>query len=257
MSKIFFCFIFLVCLIHQAPAAALTLSGEDLFSHPDLILYRNTPTIIGESLVFDEHRTYRWEKLFGLPILSTGQVLFNSPATTITVSLNLTRLTTDWDPYFILSDGINSMGAVISDNQLTFDYRFGTSWLYDFYDAGDIVIQQPIRPKVIIYDAGFPEIGESIDVNLVFILDDYQTMLDVAFLEGTGSGFHTSSIVIDRTKDIEFVMLGENISEKYQINSLTVSSPVPEPSTITLLVVGLLGVGGISRKLKNNLPRRN
>jgi hypothetical protein len=50
--------------------------------------------------------------------------------------MNLTRLTRDWDPYIVLSDGTNITGATISDNQFMPDLRIGTSWLYDFTDAG-------------------------------------------------------------------------------------------------------------------------
>ena len=93
-----------------------------------------------------------------------------------------------------------------------------------------MVTQRPVRPKVIIADAGFPDIGEPIDVYLNFILEKNLTSLEVAFLEGGGQEFRTSSLVLDRTSDLSLVMLGENISEKYQINSLTVGTPHLSPT---------------------------
>ena len=207
-----------------ANAATISLTGLQLFNDPDVSFYRTTPRLDGDSIVFDERRSDRWEKLFDLPILLNGEAPPNSLSAEISISINLTRLTVDFDPYFTLTDGNFHTGVVVSDNQFLPDLRGGTSWLYDFIDTGDTVAQIPIAPKVIVADAGMPGVGESFDVTLKFILEDDITKIEVDFLEGVGQPFRSSSLVLDRNSALSFAMLGENISEQYQLNSLAINT---------------------------------
>jgi hypothetical protein len=125
----------LMCQASLAGAGIVYLTGADLFEHEDVTFFRSTPDLVGDSLVFDGPRTDRWEKLFDLPILTAGQISPQAPTTTISISMSLTRLTNDWDPYILLSDGTNLTGAVVSDNAFMQGLQPGASWLYDFEDG--------------------------------------------------------------------------------------------------------------------------
>ncbi len=196
-------------------ATTRTFTGADIFNDPTVSFPTTTPIVDGSSLVFGTGTTIH-EKLFVLPLLPAGSLTGSTPET-ISISINLTRLTNDWDPHLLLGDGSNLFGAVIADNG---GGEFLGTTLVDSVNVGTRVVLSSVFTG-----AGFPGIDNSFDITAEFTLQTGLSTVDVAF--GTGSGsFSVRSGALDPTSALDFVFMSDNdIGEQYQINSLTVTTP--------------------------------
>ena len=236
-------------------AATITYTGSDLFSGPSVSFPTTTPTLDGTSLIFSGSDPGP-HKLLVLPIFPAGDLPTSSP-TTVSISLNLTRLACDTsigkcaggtaddsDYVFLLGDGSNLVGAYASDGAYDgYNGQGGASVYTDLGDAADYNTGQ-----VLFIDSGYPSIGSSFDVNLILTLDT-ETTEDLSFLSGSGTATELQGL--DRTTSIDFVFLSEgDPGEQYQINSLSITSAalVPIPAAAWLFGSGLLGLIGVARR---------
>ena len=231
-------------------AATITYSGLDLYNDPNVSFPTLNPTLNGTSLVFGTGATVRYQKLLVLPLFPSGSLSTSSP-TTISVSVNVTRLACDTsagcaggeqdsDHHFALGDGVNLVGGAASDG------IGGAGTISVYSDNGDSA--GLTSGQVVFSNAGYPTIGSSFDINMVFTLDT-TTSIDLSFLDGqeTATGLQG----LNRATSIDFVFLKEgDPGEQYQINSLSFTSDalVPIPPALYLFGSGLLGLIGIARR---------
>ena len=146
-----------------AQATTRTFTGAELFSDPNVLFPTTTPTVSGSSLIFGVG-TVIHEKLFVLLLFPSG-ILSGLTPETISVSINLTRLTSDWDPHLILGDGTNFFGAVIADN--VGGQFLGTT----LSDSGTFGTRLTLSS--VFTGARFPSIGNSFDINAEFTLQTW------------------------------------------------------------------------------------
>jgi hypothetical protein len=238
-----------LCLfIFSNNAASITLTGAELLSNPNISFPAGTPNVNGSSIVF-QNGGQSFDKLMVIDLYSPGELSGNTP-TSFSVSINMTRLACvpnpdcpadpyDWDPHIMLTDGTNLLGAVISNN------NNGDALIAELDDLGDIGTNRTLTP--LFTNAGFPDIGSSIDIDVTFTLDDTSTGIDVSFL--SGSGQFISNTVLDYTAPIKLVLLRDNdIGEEYQLNTLTLPTVVPIPAAAWLFGSVLLGLIGVARR---------
>jgi hypothetical protein len=143
-----------------------------------------------------------------------------------------------------LGNGSQIVGSEIADN------TNGSAFLDEFIDNG--TYGDRVRHDQLFKDADFPTIGESIDVNLVFILNPALTLVNTAFLNDSGGAVGSA---LGSPQGLEFLLMSDNDpGELYQLNSLSISSnsltTVPEPSPLFLSVIGLAGLVLANRKVK-------
>jgi hypothetical protein len=183
------------------------------------------PTLEGTSLVFGPGDVI-FGKLLVLPIIPAG-TFSTCSALPVSISMNLTRLPCigsfgcagapeDWDPLIGLGDGTNLFAGELSD------WYNGEGRASHSLDLGDTKSQ--VSWTSLFTDAGFPNIGESVDVDVVFILEDTETTVNLSFLDGSGN--FTFSTALDCTAELSLLMFLDNDpGEQYQINSVTIPAP--------------------------------
>lgn len=212
-----------------ATAGVITLTGYELLSHPDATFPTTEPTTNGAWLKFGPSET----DYANLLVFSLADI----DATNFTITANLTRLTDDHDPYLVLGDGNNFVGAVIGDN---LGGEFNGVTLSDEGVVGDNRVLHDVFDS-----AGYPVIGDPFEVVIDFTLTNLYTSVEVN-LFGSSGVFMSSDVVLDPLADLEFVFMRENDApEEYQINSLSIAwtESIPEPDTLAVFLIGLVGIG--------------
>lgn len=202
--------------------------GTDTYTGAELLglatFPTTAPTLNGSSIVFGMGTT-PWDKLFVLPLIPAGTVPPSAGAVDIQVIFNLTRLTDDWDPIIALGDGVRIVGGQAADN------GGGRGFAEELNDLG--TAGNRTRHDQLFDAAGYPTIGNSIDVTVDFSLAVAATEVDLAF--GTGTGGFTSTSPIDRGSAVNLIFLRDNdLGEQYQVNSVTVTTPFPRPLAIDI-----------------------
>ena len=178
-----------------AQAVVLWHTGAELATDQTIAFPTVQPTILDDSAIFGAGDGS--DILFSIPLVpaeALGERKFR-----IVVSLNMTRLTADTDPFFALGDGMRYAGVNIFDNQ-----------------AGGVgYVQGPIigtsgplgMTEVLFVGAGFPEIGEAYDVDIVFRFEGYRLTSEITF---RGQTALYSSDYLDPTKALSFMLIRDN-----------------------------------------------
>lgn len=193
-------------------AVSVTYTGADLLSVAEFP--SATPTLLGTSLLFDTSEAQHLQ-LFSLPVdVLDGRVK---------IVLDLTRPACsdggcaggaeDFDPNMALSDGNFMVGAIMADN---FN---GQALAANYSDQGYYAHRYGSFASLF-ENAGYPQIGDSVEVTLEFVLDSAGTQVDIAYLDGAGSYIAPP---LAATGSYAFVFMRDNDSgERYQINSVTI-----------------------------------
>jgi hypothetical protein len=228
-------------------AGTISYTGADLYNDPNVSFPTTTPQLDGESLVFGTGSSN--DKLLVLPLFTSGSLPQTHP-TDVEISINLTRLacvgycvdgSIDHDPEFLLRDGSYLVGAVASND------NGGQGSTIAWSVSGTRT-----SASSLFTNAGYPNIGDSVDIYVTFTLDNNYTEVGISYL--AGSGTTTSTTKLNIRDDLDFVLLRDNdAGEQYQINSLTFTSSaipaaVPIPSALWLFGSGLLGLIGVAKR---------
>jgi len=224
-------------------AAPLKLTGSDLLANPSVQFPIGAPSLNGASLVFDTNGI-GFGKHASIPLGQFG-VVFTGAPTTVSFSVNLTRLTDDWDAFIVLGDGTSLLGAAAGDNS----NGQGAAEVMD--DLGDRGSNPNPTATILFTNAGFPSIGGSFDFVFSFLLESSQTTMDVSF--NGGSATHVFSRSLNAGAPLSLVFIRDNESyERYQLNSITLNAPngIPEPGSLALAALGLTAIGFTRRRRK-------
>jgi hypothetical protein len=222
-------------------AATLFWTGADLVGDPSVSFPTEIPTVVGgTSIQFTGSENFQTR--IEVPLLTAGALGPASPATMFSFQLNITRLSDDWDPHFVLSDGAYFVGVAISDDN-------GANRI-EYEDKGTYAY----RPKVgdNIYQSPDLKVGDAANLAVDFLLGPDATVVSVEW-QGVSGGYSTT--LLDRTRPLSFVFMTDNeANEQYQINSLSIAGPtaVPEPQLIALMSLGFVMMALSRRACRKN-----
>jgi len=207
-------------------------TGEDIYNHPDVSFPTRAPVPYGTSLVFSTG-TNLYEKLFELPLVPAGPVA-PTDLLVASISMNLTRLTADYDFNIGITDGANGVALYGGDN------FSGGAGAREFVDAGTTIVYA--LDRTLFVGAGFPPVGYPLDINFTMSLYDTFTNVTGGFLAGYGT---VDTAPLDRSAGLSFVFAGDDVHEAYQVNSLNIQvdrTVIPEPSALVVLALGVAGL---------------
>ena len=181
-------------------------TGEDLYDDKKVSFPTDFPTLDGTAINFASGSIPNGKlieyALKGIP--KKGDVV-------VRVTMNLTRLSNDWDPYIVLTDGTNWSGVAVYENS-----GGGVSTV-EGTDSGDRGVLS--GSNVLFSPVAIPAIGGSVDVAVEFTLSTAATSISASLLGSSGSYV---SGPLDRTS-LSFVFMRDNeASESYGVNSLSI-----------------------------------
>jgi hypothetical protein len=239
LKQIAFGLIKLSFLLIPISGNALILTGAELLQDSEASFPTRSPTLVGSSIQFGLGEK-DYEKLV---VYSVGPL-----ATDLRVTVGLTRLTSDWDPAFALSDGTSISGVLVADNGT--GSGFSASFLEGPVEPDCFL---PCNSRIlseVFNRAGFPALGESVELGLAFNLTPLATTVTLSYLNGSAT--FVAPRVLDPSKSLEFVMIGdERQREAYQLDYLSFSGlrmSIPGPPTALTMLGGLAVLVGFSAR---------
>jgi hypothetical protein len=224
-----------------ALCAPLTLTGADLLANPSVQFPIGAPSLNGTSVHFGSSGV-SFGKLASIPLAQFGIGFDGSPAT-ISFSITLRRMTTDWDAFVLLGDGTSLLGVAAGDNS---NGQAAAELMDDLGNSGS----NPNPTATILFtDSGFPAVDEFLDVSLTFRLESTKTTMDVSFR--TGSATHIFARSLNAGAPLSLVLMRDNDPfEQYQLKSITLDVPksLPEPASLALVAAAMLGIAATRRR---------
>ncbi len=236
------CVMIFACLFVSANAYtrelfSATYTGAELLGLPGVSFPTREPSLEGNSLAFPEGSS-DFEKLLSLPILPEGSIS-GFGQIDISIEANVTRLSStfnDFDPSFAIGDGTNLVAFLVADN------NGGLGAATSYNDLGSTVEEVPV--SILFTDAGINAVDESLDVHANFTFTPSSSTVRGGFFEESGEAAVPKTLNFEHAW--EFVLIAENPTERYQINSISIVT-VPEPSGVIIAVIGLLAFVPIFR----------
>ena len=222
---------FAALVVAASPAGAVVAfsgTGQELFDDPATSFPTGSPSVVGSALQLPANVAN--EILAAYPLAAAGAFAGPDPVV-ITYSVSLTRLTDDFDPVFLASDGSVAVGGQVGDNPN------GSARAI----AGTVsATALTVGSDPLIFDnAGFPMIGGSVDAVIEVVARAGDTEVTVSFL-GTEATV-VSSAILDLDQELSFLVVANSevsMGESYQLDAATLEIEVPEPARALMLMLG-------------------
>ncbi|MBE0574098.1 PEP-CTERM sorting domain-containing protein [Candidatus Dojkabacteria bacterium] len=220
-----------------AQAGTLTLTGAELTTYPGVSFPNFAPVISGDSIIINKTIGGPFSELMIFPLFSVGQLATFLPAI-VQVSLNFTRISSDFDPSLLVGDGTKMAGGSVFDNN---------GGGHQFLAMNDVGTEATELSGAITLTTGlgFPSIGVSDQVDYIF-----KFASDIVSVTSTFRGStitHDFDVgLINFSAEINLIYIADNDPEIYQINQVRITLPdtpsIPEPTTNLLIGLGLIGL---------------
>jgi hypothetical protein len=206
---------------------AFTGTGADLFDDPATSFPTGAPVVVGTAL---DLPTFVASEVLAVYPLAEALTFGSDDGLLVTYTLTLNRQSDDFDPVFLVTDGIEAVGGQIGDNP------DGSARLIEGTLSGDALM---VGGDPLIFDgAGFPAVAGTVDAVVEIALRASESEVRVSFLAGDGSAISTR--VLDPTAALSLLVVANSAldAEIYRIEEATLEIEVPEPSAPLLLVTG-------------------
>jgi hypothetical protein len=209
----------LVALAVSATAGNKSWSGDDLYAAKQISFPTTEPTLDETSLLFGPG-TEPNGKLIQYTIKNVNP----KHDTLIRIRATLIRLSADWDPYIVVSDGARWIGVAIFDPSAASSPTGGMARM-EGADLADRGLPDYYTGAIIVVAAGgFPGVGETVDVTLEFLLSDASTTVAGAMLGGAGSFVAPP---LNRSSSLSVVLMRDNEpTESYGVETLAIETRV-------------------------------
>lgn len=235
MKKNLLCCLLLFCLVSPFAATILnqTYTGQNIYNNATFS--NATASVNGTSLILSGISSGGPYVLANMPILGAGILAPNSSAT-VRVIVNFTWLTNyDCDPYFMISDGTNTAGIEIWDNNSGGFGIYSAAHSSTSTFSGFVMHTQS-------NGTGFPTSGSSSTVQFtVNINASAAASIDVSFFSTNQSSATTRTL--NGNAGLRFLIGNDVNDSSYRVDSvnflITGTSAVPEPGTLFLALCGL------------------
>ena len=231
-----------------AQAAPISFTAEALLGVDGVTLPNGGPdSISGGSVIYNQPNDNA--VLISVPLANVVDNPFD-----FSVSINLTRLTNDFDPRFYISDGQNLLGLTFEDHDGG-SFRAITGSL-----SGDSRTALETGDESLAMNTGFPGGGGSFDANISFRVSNSTPTISGELL-GV-SGVSSLSQTLNLSNGLHLLLVSSSNSspftsslENYSFNSLTFdSTPVSAPPVLLLSLLGIIFTGA-RRHMPNRLSR--
>lgn len=225
-----------------AKAEPVTFSAQDLLAVEGVTLPNGNPDSVG-SRTITFNRPNDLAVLVSIPLASVVENPLD-----FTVSINLTRLTSDFDPRFFISDGQNLIGAAFQDH----DGGRITAAIASLTADGRTVFGNT-PGQLLGLNLGFPPVGGAFNAILNFQTTGIDTVFSAELFGG--GGVSTFNQTFNLANGLSLLLVSSNNStaaspfgENYRYNALTFdSTPVPAPPMILLTLLGVAFIGARRR----------
>ena len=216
--------VFALVLALAVDAGATTLTGVDLLTHPGVTFPNGPPGVSGSSLVFSGPAELNVMVAIDLDLPASG-----------TVSVTTTRLGDDSDLWYGLWDGVRFAAFTFFDG-----FRSNNQTACAESD-GVLIMPSGCPPLTTVPDT--QSVGEQATAVYSFDLLSGVLAFEVGGLAFPGA----LPVSFDTGGDVSF-LIGSGktlfIGEEHRLDEVSLEIvPVPEPGTMGLTVVGLLGFG--------------
>lgn len=225
--------VFLVAQAAVTPAALVFEgTGAEFAADPLASFPTVAPTASGAAIDFVTLTTNEILALY--PLAEAGRFSGLADPIVISIQANLTRLSDDFDPVFLATDGSGAVGGQPGDNP------GGSARAIEATLAGNAI--NLIDTPFIFDNAGFPAIGEDLDVDIEIILGLASTSIEVSFLSSSATA---TTMALNRDAELSFLLVSNSFiadSENYRLNSLRLEilpDIVPEPTSLSLTALAL------------------